>query len=670
MTDTAPQEQGSPTLDDFLPSSTSTAKALPRPLSIRHSQSYTPGYGQDYSPGYDPTLHSPTSPTSPTSPSTRQETNTDHQRRNLATSRSSNSLHYMATMTSSPPVTSCNSNMPPSVHFQADPSTHHNNRPQPLTTLRSSPFSNPFKKLQSSFGNTGSSKKSLDLQSPPNSAHTTGSNTTSNSRSTEKSISSSSSTSSLTSWKSKGAEMLSKTSWGRIRKNSEPLLGNSNLTSTSPGGPIFGTNLEDAVRISHIADTPLVPAVLYRCAEFLEAKGVDEVGLYRVPGSHANVQRLKRVFDSGRDFDLLAADGIDPNDIATLLKLYLRELPAPLLPPAMLEQFQSLLSTDRHICHTLRGILIRLPHTNYVVLSFLCHHLSKIASRSEKTKMTVSNLGVVFAPTLSIGSVLFRALLGGFYDPVETNENREKGLKIVWGGLLQEVGYGTQDWPEDEDENTENQGDAGEKVEYHEYQQQQLLQHHQQQLRHQQSMPALSPFSDRYANNATYFGTAGSRGGVGPLDQVEQPTSQNPFSSDQSGDPTSTNENAEAEESRLMNAMLLKEESSHGDRTPNSSNSSVVDLTGPSFQTSTALPSHSQFTTMSASATSSRNSSSSSNVSGQELLVSQQPSPPPHVSIETGTGSASQESQPISPSKASTEEAPRLPPIDGLSIAL
>ena len=45
----------------------------------------------------------------------------------------------------------------------------------------------------------------------------------------------------------------------------------------------------------------------------------------RVPGSHANVQRLKRVFDSGRDYDLLDADGIDPNDIATLLKLYLRE---------------------------------------------------------------------------------------------------------------------------------------------------------------------------------------------------------------------------------------------------------------------------------------------------------------------------------------------------------
>lgn len=44
-----------------------------------------------------------------------------------------------------------------------------------------------------------------------------------------------------------------------------------------------------------------------------------------VPGSHASVQKLKKMFDSGKDYNLLVMDGIDPNDIATLLKLYLRE---------------------------------------------------------------------------------------------------------------------------------------------------------------------------------------------------------------------------------------------------------------------------------------------------------------------------------------------------------
>ncbi|KAF9386487.1 hypothetical protein CPB97_003661 [Podila verticillata] len=295
---------------------------------------------------------------------------------------------------------------------------------------RSSPFSNPFKKLQHSL--QGGSRKNFELQ--PRSTE----------KEKEKVMSSSASAMTLTSWRSK-AEMLSKKSWGRSRKNSEPTFGGLTLPQT----PIFGASLDDAIRSSHIQGTPVIPAVLFRCVEFLEAKGVDEVGLYRVPGSHASVQKLKKMFDSGKDYNLLVMDGIDPNDIATLLKLYLRELPTPLLPAFLLEQFQSVITTDRHICHTLRGILIRLPRHNYVVLSFLCHHLSRIAAHSEKTKMNVSNLGVVFAPTLSIGSILFRALLGGYYDTEDTPENREKGLKIVWGGLLQEFEYDIQEWPEE-----------------------------------------------------------------------------------------------------------------------------------------------------------------------------------------------------------------------------
>ncbi|KAG0054331.1 hypothetical protein BGZ83_011437 [Gryganskiella cystojenkinii] len=695
MTDTNPQEPppASPIQSDFSPtSSTSTrstsSKALPRPLSIRHSQSYTPGYGQDFSPGYDLSSqeYSSASPTSPpTSPSTTQpETNTDYQRRTLGSFRSSNALDFMASAnnkTTSPQLpplplptfTNNNSNnnvsnnnmtmippYTPSVQYQADAiAQHNNNRSQPLTTLRSSPFSNPFKKLQSSFGATTNSKKSLDQLHYSSSSAQQQPNTTGNApRSMDnnrKAISSSSSTSSLTSWRTKGVEILSKTSWGRIRKNSEPLLNNIQ-SSTSPGGPVFGTNLEEAVRISQIPGTPAVPAVLYRCAEFLEIKGVDEVGLYRVPGSHANVQKLKRMFDSGRDYNLLAMDAIDPNDIATLLKLYLRELPAPLLPPSMLEQFQSLLSTDRHICHTLRGILVRLPKTNYEVLSFLCHHLSKIAAHSDRTKMTVSNLGVVFAPTLSIGSVLFRALLGGFYDQIDTNENREKGLEIVWSGqLLGQDDDDQESSQEEENSPSPSSSRVNGKAEFNDSEHG-CRQQQRHQIRHQLSMPVLSPFSDHYANNSMPFSSTTSNRGIGPLDPVVTKIA-NPFISEpppppESLDDSDSVEDAEGEESRLMNAMLLKEEHSvNGDRSSHS-NSSEEDMSRSnsqrqlSYQTSTALPSQFQFTTMSTTSSSS-NSSSSNSSSGGSDKSSEGPfaaldqslqgySPPPHVSIETG----------------------------------
>ncbi|KAF8949486.1 hypothetical protein BGZ47_000027 [Haplosporangium gracile] len=630
MTDSSPDELTATSTTHFSFSSSSSSapslKALPRPISIRHSQSCDP---------------------SPSSPSSRP-------RKSLTNSHSSNSLSLLSSPTS--PTHSpahphlYNSDAP---NTTSDASHEYELRSQ-VSPLRSSPFSNPFRKLQNTFGG---SKKSLDLGnsngplSTSNNSNNYFNNSSSSQSKPEKIVSSSSSASSLNSWRSKGAEILSK-SWGRSRKNSEPLL--SNTPGPMSSQPIFGANLEEAIRISHIPDTPMVPAVLHRCAQFLEAKGVDEVGLYRVPGSHANVQKLKRMFDTGKDYNLLTMDAIDANDIATLLKLYLRELPSPLLPPILLEQFQSLLTTDRHICHTLRGILIRLPRPNYVVLSYLCHHLSKIASHSDKTKMTVSNLGVVFAPTLSIGSVLFKALLGGFYDGADTPENREKGLKIVWGGLLQDIGYGWSD--EDEDGNSQDESGlaSGEKAEYQDPSglSQQQSQHW---IRHQQSLPTMSLFSGQYTNGQSYHSV--THQSIGPLD-LSPPLSAGAFRHAS---------NDSDEESRLMQEMLLKEELatiefveiSHPPGRDNSAPTSAVDNTQPpSHATSTAeaVPNHltiaSSTTSNTVQDTVGQNSSSSSTVAIPIASFGK----PLSLHMTTSTGNMSN-TPPTSAGKATSPES-------------
>ncbi|KAF9086562.1 hypothetical protein BGX23_008785 [Mortierella sp. AD031] len=450
--------------------------------------------------------------------------------------------------------------------------------------------------------------------------------------------------------------------------------------------PIFGANLEEAIRISHIPDTPMVPAVLHRCAQFLEAKGVDEVGLYRVPGSHANVQKLKRMFDTGKDYNLLTMDAIDANDIATLLKLYLRELPSPLLPPILLEQFQSLLTTDRHICHTLRGILIRLPRPNYVVLSYLCHHLSKIASHSDKTKMTVSNLGVVFAPTLSIGSVLFKALLGGFYDGPDTSENREKGLKIVWGGLLQDLDYDALYWPDEDNDDIQDESGApsGDKEEYQDPSDStQLTSSYQQPsqhwIRHQQSLPTISPYTGHYTNDQTYYPV--SHTSIGPLD-LSPPSAM--VGSRCAG-------NDSAEESRLMQAMLLKEELATKEATGMSNIhgqdptdiSTVHNILPPSHTTSTAeaVPNH--FTTSSTTTSSvvdvgHTTSSSTSTVTIPTSSSSLDKPSGLHITTSTGdisstlsSEAASKATSPVSPLDSpsalrSATGAPQLPLFDSI----
>ncbi|KAF9359706.1 hypothetical protein BGX26_011654 [Mortierella sp. AD094] len=624
MADSSPHEQTtnsstSTTFNEYSATSLSIAalKALPRPISIRHSQSYEPA------------------PPSPTGQSLANE---------LRGARSSASLNLLSN----------------SLYSQ-----DFGQRAQ-IPSPRSSPFSNPFKKLQNTFSNTG--KKSLDLTNNSNGTINTGS------FGSGRSDRSSSSANSLTSWRSKGAEILSK-SWG----HSEPL----SKSESGSANPIFGSDLEDAIRTSHIQDTPLVPAILYRCAEFLEAKGVDEVGLYRVPGSHANVQKLKRMFDTGRDYNLMTMDGIEPNDIATLLKLYLRELPSPLMPPALLEQFQSLLSTDRQICHTLRGILVCLPPHNYVVLSFLCHHLSKIASHDDKTKMTVSNLGVVFAPTLAIGSVLFKALLGGFFDGADTPENREKGLEIVWGGALQDAGNDIQEHPEDEDRRIaqgqepneseptkeEYNGSDRDKEEYNDsdrdkednnlnqdqdvYQNQLSNQEPSQiPLSHQQVMPTMSPFSDHYASDQGSNFPPVSHQDINPLDAENRAdaerTPEDPFSS---ATPSSISledvadneleDAADNEESKLIKAMMEREEVATKPPPPSvpSTPGLVRNFSDQgAFTTSTpAPPSH---LTSTATISGDLNTTSTSNSISSDFKIPELGLSPPSMSIPTSSQNA------------------------------
>ncbi|KAF9173790.1 hypothetical protein BGX21_010308 [Mortierella sp. AD011] len=202
-----------------------------------------------------------------------------------------------------------------------------------------------------------------------------------------------------------------------------------------PAAQIFGLPLEDAVRLSKISAITGVPAVVTRCIEYLDVMGVEEIGLYRVSGSTTNVAKLKAIFDNGNDYDFLQKgnEPQNPHDVATLLKLYLRELPSPIIPVDLMPSFNGIdFSDSKHQpAQRLKDALHHLPLENYILLGTLCQHLSNLADYESYTKMNISNLGLIFCPTLQIGSVLFKNLLGG--DGNE--EERRKCLLIVWTDL-------------------------------------------------------------------------------------------------------------------------------------------------------------------------------------------------------------------------------------------
>lgn len=135
--------------------------------------------------------------------------------------------------------------------------------------------------------------------------------------------------------------------WGFKARSSTDLAlqaqsDNSNITSTRPR-PIqrtgstraaFGATLADAVENCPPMDVDVhLPAVVYRCIEYLDAKdAASEEGIFRLSGSNVLIKALRERFNVEGDVDFLAEDHYyDVHAIASLLKLYLRELPTTVL---------------------------------------------------------------------------------------------------------------------------------------------------------------------------------------------------------------------------------------------------------------------------------------------------------------------------------------------------
>ncbi|XP_041357264.1 rho GTPase-activating protein 26-like isoform X2 [Gigantopelta aegis] len=142
-----------------------------------------------------------------------------------------------------------------------------------------------------------------------------------------------------------------------------------------------------------------------KCIMAIEARGLHEQGLYRVVGVNSKVNRLIQMGLDRRKADKLNLD--DPavwetKTITSAVKNYLRSLPEPLMSFKLHESF---IKAAKQESKTLRildihKLVYELPESFFEMLNLLTEHLHKVASESDKNKMTVGNLGVCFGPTL------------------------------------------------------------------------------------------------------------------------------------------------------------------------------------------------------------------------------------------------------------------------------
>ncbi|XP_073439042.1 rho GTPase-activating protein 42 isoform X1 [Dendrobates tinctorius] len=141
-----------------------------------------------------------------------------------------------------------------------------------------------------------------------------------------------------------------------------------------------------------------------KCIHSVETRGITILGLYRIGGVNSKVQKLMNTVFSPKappdmDIDLELWDN---KTITSALKNYLRCLTEPLMTYKLHKDFILAVKSDdqNYRVQAVHALVHKLPEKNREMLDILIKHLVKVSLHSQQNLMTVSNLGVIFGPTL------------------------------------------------------------------------------------------------------------------------------------------------------------------------------------------------------------------------------------------------------------------------------
>uniref|UniRef100_A0A8D3DYN7 SLIT-ROBO Rho GTPase-activating protein 1 n=1 Tax=Scophthalmus maximus TaxID=52904 RepID=A0A8D3DYN7_SCOMX len=145
-----------------------------------------------------------------------------------------------------------------------------------------------------------------------------------------------------------------------------------------------------------------IPRVVESCIRYINLYGLQHQGLFRVSGSHLEVNDIKNSFERGNDPLTDDENNHDINSVAGVLKLYFRGLENPLFPK---ERFNDLLSSIRienlyERALYIRKILLTIPRSVLIVMRYLFAFLNHLSQYSDENMMDAYNLAICFGPTL------------------------------------------------------------------------------------------------------------------------------------------------------------------------------------------------------------------------------------------------------------------------------
>uniref|UniRef100_A0A8C9WCJ1 Rho GTPase activating protein 18 n=1 Tax=Scleropages formosus TaxID=113540 RepID=A0A8C9WCJ1_SCLFO len=145
-----------------------------------------------------------------------------------------------------------------------------------------------------------------------------------------------------------------------------------------------------------------VPLILQRLISRIEEEGLDTEGLLRIPGVATRVKAMCLELEVKFYEGTFAWETLKQHDAASVLKLFIRELPHPLLTVEHLSAFTSVLKlpTRKQQLQALNLLVLLLPQASRDTLKVLLEFFERVIDHKEQNKMTLNNVAMVMAPNI------------------------------------------------------------------------------------------------------------------------------------------------------------------------------------------------------------------------------------------------------------------------------
>jgi len=162
---------------------------------------------------------------------------------------------------------------------------------------------------------------------------------------------------------------------------------------------VFGADLTNI--LDRHSPRPTIPPLVDKAIHYLEARGLDEEGLFRISGKKSVIDETQQKYDCGMEVNLEEIG--DPHCVAGLLKLFVRMLHGGLIQGKARQRFiaASTISEEGLMCEYLSVMLpASMSPDHYALMKALFLHFHNVYNHCEKNKMHEANLATVWGPNL------------------------------------------------------------------------------------------------------------------------------------------------------------------------------------------------------------------------------------------------------------------------------